>query len=77
MSELKLYMPHFDSTVDKSIGWKLWHSINYMFGGIFFFFGSLMYFPYFTNNFNGGVVGGWLYTIGSTNFLLADLTEWK
>jgi hypothetical protein len=69
--------PAFLSTKDKSLSWRLWHSINYMFGGIFFFFGSLMYFPSINKQFNGDLVGGWLFTIGSTNFLLADLTEFN
>ena len=67
--------PAFLSTKDKRLSWRLWHSINYMCGGIFFFFGSLMYFPSIDKQFNGDVVGGWLFTIGSANFLLADLTE--
>lgn len=46
-------------------------------GGILFFFGSLQYYPSFYQYHNGGVIGGWLFTIGSTNFLLADLTEWN
>lgn len=34
--------------------------------------GSIQYFPAVTNF----VLGGWLFTIGSTGFLIADLWEW-
>jgi hypothetical protein len=69
---------NYESTVDKSLGWKLWHSINYMIGGITFFFGSYCYFSYINATYsNSFVVGGWLYTIGSLCFLIADLTEWN
>ncbi len=39
--------------------------------------GSILYFPALNARFDGDVVAGWLYTIGSTCFLLADLTEWN
>jgi hypothetical protein len=46
-------------------------------GGITFTIGSMLYFPSLDTDFNGDVTAGWLYTIGSTTFLLADLTEWN
>lgn len=48
-----------------------------MIGGITFFFGSLIYYPSLDSKYNGDVVGGWLFTIGSFTFLLADITEWN
>lgn len=69
-------IPQFKSTADNSTNWKLWHGINYMCGGIFFVFGSLCYYPFSNNYVSGDILGGWLFTIGSLNFLLADLTEW-
>jgi hypothetical protein len=69
---------NYKSTCDNSLAWKLWHSINYMIGGITFFIGSYCYFSYINTVYpNSFVVGGWLYTIGSFCFLLADLTEWN
>ncbi len=37
-----------------------------------FVLGSMQYYPSFSNF----VLGGWLFTIGSTGFLIADLWEW-
>lgn len=68
--------PIFKSTVDNSMMWKLWHGTNYLLGGILFVLGSLCYYPFSSNYVSGEVLGGWLFTIGSLNFLLADLTEW-
>ena len=70
-------IPHFGSTTENSLVWRLWHSINYMFGGIFFVLGSLCYYPQISSIVNGDVMGGWLFTVGSANFLLADITEWN
>lgn len=42
--------------------WRVNHTIAYLIGGITFFFGSIQYLPWI-NNF---VLGGWLFTIGST-----------
>ena len=36
-----------------------------------------MYYPTISNVINGDVAGGWFFTIGSANFLLADITEWN
>ena len=72
-----LNLPIFESTVSNSLIWRLWHSINYMLGGILFVFGSLVYYPPISKIVSGDVCGGWLFTIGSLNFLLADLTEWN
>lgn len=47
-----------------------------MIGGITFFIGSLFYYPLFEKKYDGDIVGGWLFTIGSIGFLFADLTEW-
>jgi hypothetical protein len=69
--------PHFPSTVDNSLPWRIWHGTNYMFGGIFFVLGSICYYPEVSKVVNGDLLGGWLFTIGSANFLLADITEWN
>lgn len=71
------HYPDFPSTVENSLNWRIWHGINYMIGGITFLFGSLAYLPSIDPKINGDVVAGWLYTIGSTAFLFADLTEWN
>jgi hypothetical protein len=55
----------------------LWHGINYIIGGSTFLLGSLVLFPSFANLFDTASISAWLYTIGSTGFLLADITEWK
>ena len=72
-----LGLPHFKSTVDNSLTWRLWHGINYMIGGITFVLGSIVYHPAINAKVNGDVLGGWLFTVGSAAFLLADLTEWN
>ncbi len=78
MSKAKtLGIPQFKSTVENSLGWRLWHGINYLIGGITFTLGSIVYFPSLDAKYNGDVLGGWLFTIGSAAFLLADLTEWN
>ena len=66
------------STVDNSLKWRAWHGSNYFVGGITFLFGSILLFPDLSNIkfMNAGDVSGWLYTIGSTGFLIADITEW-
>lgn len=67
------------STVDNSFEWRLWHSVNYVNGGITFLFGSILLFSYFASfidYFNAAKISAWLYTIGSATFLFADLTEW-
>jgi hypothetical protein len=57
--------------------WRLFHGTHYMIGGITFITGSCMYFPNVYNNYSSALsVGGWLFTIGSFFFLLADLQEW-
>lgn len=67
------------STVDNSFEWRMWHSINYASGGITFLVGSILLFPFFggyIDYFDAARISAWLYTVGSTNFLLADVTEW-
>lgn len=64
------------STVDNSFKWRLWHFLNYVTGGITFFFGSLVLYNYFGTKFDNAFVSGWLYTVGSACFLIADITEW-
>ncbi len=68
-------IPHFKSTVDNSLIWRLWHGTNYLLGGIFFIIGSIVYFPGISDAINVYVVAGWLFTVGSGNFLIADITE--
>ena len=65
------------STVDNPIAWRLWHAINYFIGGFTFLVGSIVLYPKFNNWFNASTISAWLYTIGSTGFLLADITQWK
>ena len=64
------------STIENSLRWKLWHSINYLIGGISFFIGSVTIFPHLNRYFPAAIISAWLYTIGSFTFLLADITEW-
>jgi hypothetical protein len=70
-------LPQFSSTVNNSKAWRLWHSINFLLGGVLFVLGSACYYPFIASEINGYVVGGWLFTIGSANFLIADFTEWR
>lgn len=55
-----------------SLEWRLIHTIPYLIGGTTFLSGSYQYLPSVSNY----VLGGWLFTIGSTGFLFADLLEW-
>jgi hypothetical protein len=55
-----------------SVGFRLCHNLNYALGGACFLFGSMCYF----NNASNYELGGWLFTIGSAGFLIADLSEW-
>lgn len=55
-----------------SLLWRLIHNACYLCGGVCFFFGSMCYFPAISQF----VLGGWLFTIGSTGFLCADALEW-
>ncbi|CAF2525688.1 unnamed protein product [Rotaria sp. Silwood2] len=57
--------------------WRLFHGTHYMIGGLTFITGSCMYFPSVYNKYSSALnAGGWLFTIGSFFFLLADLQEW-
>ena len=57
--------------------WRLFHGTHYMIGGLTFISGSCMYFPSVYNHYSSALaIGGWLFTIGSFFFLLADLQEW-
>ena len=57
--------------------WRLFHGTHYMIGGVTFVTGSCMYFPDVYNKYSSALtVGGWLFTVGSFFFLLADLQEW-
>lgn len=38
--------------------------------------GSILLFPIFNDYVDAAEISGWLYTIGSATFLLADITEW-
>ena len=55
-----------------SLTWRINHTIPYLIGGTTFLLGSYQYLPAVSNF----VLGGWLFTIGSTGFLYADLCEW-
>jgi hypothetical protein len=57
--------------------WRLFHGTHYMIGGLTFISGSCMYFPNVFNQYPSALsIGGWLFTVGSFFFLLADLQEW-
>lgn len=57
--------------------WRLFHGTHYMIGGLTFVSGSCMYFPHVSKTYSAAFsIGGWLFTIGSFFFLLADLQEW-
>ena len=62
------------STADNPLSWRLWHSINYMIGGVCFFIGSISLFPHLNHIYPAAYVSGWSYTLGSFTFLLADIT---
>ena len=47
-----------------------------MFGDICFVFGSFALFPFLAAYIDTAVVSAWFYTIGSLNFLAAEITEW-
>jgi hypothetical protein len=55
-----------------SLEWRIFHNINYLIGGITFAIGSYQYFP----GVSDFVLGGWLFTIGSAGFMIADGLEW-
>lgn len=57
-------------------GWRIFHSVNYVFGSIAFLLGSLLLFPYFSTIFDSALISAWLYTVGSFTFTVADFTEW-
>jgi hypothetical protein len=59
-----LNVPKFPSTASNSKVWKIWHGVNYMFGGLLFVIGSVCYYPDISKVINGDLVGGWLFTIG-------------
>lgn len=62
------------STVDNSNKWRLWHSLNYLFGGIGFIVGSVTLFPHLNHYFPAAIISAWFFTVGSFTFLLADIT---
>lgn len=64
------------STADNPNSWKLWHGFNYFFGGGTFLVGSLLLFSVFSTEMDVPEISGWLYTLGSATFTLADITEW-
>lgn len=49
------------------------HAISYLIGGLTFPFASISYFPAFARVVDSPNIAGWLYTIGSFFFLVADL----
>lgn len=55
-----------------TLSWRIFHNINYLIGGITFAIGSYQYFPGVADY----VLGGWLFTIGSAGFMIADALEW-
>lgn len=53
--------------------WLGIHSMSYLIGGVCFFFGSACYFPSVAQ----WLLGGWLFTIGSAGYLIADVIDWS
>ncbi|CAF5035924.1 unnamed protein product [Rotaria sp. Silwood1] len=57
--------------------WRIFHGTHFLLGGLCFIAGSCMYFTTVYGPYPKALVaGGWLFTIGSLFFLLADLQEW-
>ena len=54
-----------------SVAWRLTHCLLCILGGVAFSLGSLQYFP----NVDHHTLGGWLFTLGSGGFLIADLLD--
>eukprot|EP01040_Poterioochromonas_malhamensis_P006934 gene6934-7481_t len=52
--------------------WRMSHNFVYLVGGVTFAIGSYQYFPSVSNY----ELGGWLFTIGSAGFMIADGLEW-
>ena len=77
IEEKELNLPTFPSQILQPLSWRLWHSINFMIGAVTYFLGSVFYYPSFEKNYDGDMMGAWLYTIGSVGFVFADLTEWN
>jgi hypothetical protein len=73
-NELLLSTP---STKSNSFTWRAYHGVFYLIGGLTFPLGSISYFPVFARVVDSGNLGGWLFTVGSLFFLLADLMEWN
>ncbi|CAF3176904.1 unnamed protein product [Rotaria socialis] len=59
--------------------WRIAHgTFCFMLGGLCFIAGSCMYFTTVYDPYPAALIaGGWLFTIGSVLFLLADLLEWS
>jgi hypothetical protein len=77
--ETPLHALRSESVLERpqSFLWRLFHGTHYMIGGSTFVTGSVMYFPSVFNKYPSALtLGGWLFTIGSFFFLLADLQEW-
>jgi hypothetical protein len=80
VKEPKSFDTLYDSNIlqrPHSLVWRFIHGIHYLMGGVTFIIGSCMYFPnVYQNHSRALAVGGWLFTIGSVCFLVADLQEW-
>lgn len=55
--------------------WRLWHSINYLIGGILFVVGSILLFPRFDTTLIIDQISVWFYVIGSLALVLADASQ--
>lgn len=61
----------------RPLRWQIFQGLLYLVGSLSFTGGSLMYFTgVFRSHPNAFTLGGWLFTIGSAIFLLADLQDW-
>lgn len=59
-----------------STRWRVYHATCFSIGAVFFLLASPMFFPQPYSLTIVDYLAGWLYTLGSASFLVADLTEW-
>ena len=61
----------------RSLRWRVGQGVPYVIGSLCFTVGSCMYFTdLFRKHPAALTVGGWLFTIGSSLYLIADLQDW-
>lgn len=57
--------------------WRIYHATCFFIGATFFLTASPMFYPVAYSRPYADYAAGWLWTIGSASFLVADLTEWR